>query len=155
MVATAVLYGISAALEIVGLIVTVLDIVNARRRLGALLGRTRFVYGQMTVRGEHAIAAPPDVDVQGPLEQRVENLEQWTRALPQQLATWDEKLVSYLTHDFEGDLRATERTVNHQLDGLREYIEGARQNWWQGYRGPILLVGGVAVGTAANFVALY
>ncbi|CAL9467593.1 hypothetical protein [Streptomyces sp. enrichment culture] len=74
--------------------------------------------------------------------------------MPQQLEAWDERLVSFLRLDFQNELNAAQKTINHQLDGLREHIEGAQQKWWQSYRGPLLLAGGVLVGTAANFVSL-
>ncbi|MFF6992995.1 hypothetical protein [Streptomyces sp. NPDC010273] len=150
----ATLYGVSGVLELVGLIVTIGDIRAARERLGNLIGRTRFVYGQKTVRGEDKIVPPPAPSEPRELGERVIELEQWTRNLPQQLEVWDERLVSFLRQDFQNELNAAQKTINHQLDGLREYVEGAQQKWWQSYRGPLLLVGGVFVGTAANFVSL-
>ncbi|WP_331759223.1 hypothetical protein [Streptomyces anulatus] len=150
----ATLYGISGVLEFVGLVVTIGDISAARKRLSELIGRTRFEYGQETVRGEVKIVPPPAPSEPRVLGERVAGLEQWTRGLPQQLEAWDKRIVSYLQRDFQNELNAAGKTINHQLDGLRQYVEGARQKWWKSYRGPTLLVLGVLVGTAANFVAL-
>ncbi|HEY8982601.1 MAG TPA: hypothetical protein VIU15_23805 [Streptomyces sp.] len=112
------------------------------------------MYGQETVRCEDKITSPPVPSGPRELGERVADLEQWTRGLPRQLEEWDQRLVSYLQCDFQNELNAARRTIDHQLDGLREYVEGARQKWWESYRGLILLVLGGLVGTAANFVAL-
>ena len=54
---------------------------------------------------------------------------------------------------FEGELKASEETLNDQLTGLSDYIRGAEEHWWGSYRGPLVLVLGVAVGLAANIVS--
>ncbi|MFD3844830.1 hypothetical protein ACFWVB_02935 [Streptomyces microflavus] len=150
----ATLYGISGVLEFVGLVVTIGDISAARKRLSTLIGRTRFEYGQVTVRGGDKIVPPPAPSEPRELGERIQGLEEWARLLLQQIETWDKRLVSYLQRDFQNELNAAGKTINHQLDGLREYVEGAQQRWWKSYRGPTLLVLGVLVGTAGNFVAL-
>lgn len=151
----ATLYGISGVLEIVGLVVTIVDITRVRRRLVGYLTRPRNVFG--TDSGAMGEAFDPTVVTSEPttLEQRVAGLEEWKqRDLPGELNERDERLRSHLESRFQGDLEAARKNVEDQYAGLRDYVEGAKQTWWKSYRGPLLLVGGVLVGTVANFVAL-
>jgi len=152
--AAATLYGIAGTLEVIGLIVTVVDIAAARRRIGEFLTRTRHVFGQETVRGEDSFTPPVRTGEAESLDERVKTLEQWAQGVPQQMATWDARITSYLSLDYRNEIDAVQKTIGDQLDGLREYVEGSKQNAWDSYKGPFLLVLGVLVGTAANFVAL-
>ncbi|MGV9456110.1 hypothetical protein [Streptomyces sp. NPDC003635] len=152
--AAATLYGIAGALEVIGLIVTVVDITAARRRIGEFLTRTRHVFGQETIRGEESFTPPVRPGEAESLDERLKALEQWAQGVPQQMATWDDRITSYLSRDYRNEINAVQKTIGDQLDGLREYVEGSQQKAWDSYKGPILLVLGVLVGTAANFVAL-
>ncbi|MET9391409.1 hypothetical protein ABZY20_13495 [Streptomyces sp. NPDC006624] len=88
------------------------------------------------------------------LEQRVQELDAWRRTLLTDLDQRDERLRTRIETSFQGDLTATRQSLRDQLDGLREYVAGAKQSFWGMYRGPIALFVGVLVGTVANFVAL-
>ncbi|MEU6767100.1 hypothetical protein ABZ916_31920 [Streptomyces sp. NPDC046853] len=142
---TATLYGIAGALEVIGLIVTIVDIAAARRRIGKFLTRTRHVFGQETVRGRDSFTPPARTSEAESLDERVKTLEQWAQSVPQQMAMWDDRITSYLSRDYRNEIDAAQKTIGDQLDGLREYVEGSKQRTWDSYRGPILLVLGVLV----------
>ncbi|MGW2725391.1 hypothetical protein [Streptomyces sp. NPDC001492] len=133
---------------------TVADISAARQRVVEFLTRTRHVSGFEAVRGEDTWMPLPAPDESQTVEQRVEALEQWAREMPRQIEQRDDHLADFLTLSYQGELEAARKTVNDQLDGLQKYIKGTEQSTWDSYKGPILLVLGVLVGTAANFTAL-
>ncbi|MGJ5899310.1 hypothetical protein ACSCBZ_46340 [Streptomyces niveiscabiei] len=153
--AAATLYGVSGLLETVGLVVTVLDISRARRRLTGYLTRPRNVYTTDAGIVVEAFDARVVTNEEKTIEQRMADVEKWKQAdLPQELDRRDKELMGRLERRFQSDLEAARKNVEDQYAGLREYVEGSKQKWWESYRGPILLVVGVLVGTAANFVAL-
>lgn len=89
------------------------------------------------------------------IEQRMADVEKWKQVdLPQELDRRNKELMVRLEGRFQSDLEAARKNVEDQYTGLLAYIKGSEQKWWESYRGPILLVAGVLVGTAANFVAL-
>ncbi|MFP3991007.1 hypothetical protein U9R90_26775 [Streptomyces sp. E11-3] len=149
------LYGVSGLLETVGLVLTLLDISSARKRLAGYLKRPRNVYATDAGTIVEAFDTNVVTSEQKTIEQRVADLEKWKQVdLPQELGRRNEELMVRLERRFQGDLEAARKNVEDQYTGLREYVEGSRQNWWESYRGPVLLVVGLLVGTAANFVAL-
>ncbi|MFE6092719.1 hypothetical protein ACFQ7M_12110 [Streptomyces massasporeus] len=153
-VAAAVMYWVAGALEIVGLVVTIVDITRARTRLAGYLTRPRNVYASDSGAVGEAFDATVVTSEAKTLEQRVEDLENWKRSLPGALDEREEQIRVRLESRFQQDLETARKNVEDQYTGLREYIEGSQQKWWESYRGPLLLIVGVLVGTIANFVAL-
>ncbi|MFD9398324.1 hypothetical protein ACFWA4_05825 [Streptomyces sp. NPDC060011] len=140
---------LAAVLEIWGIVWTVLDIRKARRRLAQYLHRGRHIYASGTL---HVEAAMP-LTVQSAnstVEQRVEALETQQQNLKEELARRDRQLIERLSTRFGSELKATEKTLDDQLTGLRDYIKGAEEHWWKAYRGPLVLVLGVIAGLFAN-----
>ncbi|MFF6882658.1 hypothetical protein ACFY9F_05675 [Streptomyces sp. NPDC012421] len=153
--AAATLYGVSGLLESVGLVVTILDINSARKRLAGYLTRPRNVYATDAGAVVEAFNANVATNEEKTIEQRMADVEKWKQVdLPQELDRRNEELMVRLESRFQSDLEAARKNVEDQYAGLREYVEGSKQKWWESYRGPILLIAGVLVGTAANFVAL-
>ncbi|MEU4351775.1 hypothetical protein [Streptomyces sp. NPDC023838] len=153
--AAATLYGVSGLLETVGLVVTVVDITSARKRLAAYLTRPRNVYATDAGAVVEAFNASAVTNREKTIEQRMADVEKWKQIdLPQELGRRNKELMVRLESRFQSDLEAARKNVEDQCAGLREYVEGSKQKWWESYRGPMLLVVGVLVGTAANFVAM-
>ncbi|MCI3274567.1 hypothetical protein [Streptomyces cylindrosporus] len=144
----------SAALEAGGIGLTVFDIRRAQLRLSAYLSRPLKVYSSDAGAIGEAFNAHALTSEAKTLEQRVEALEAWRRTLPTDLDQRDERTRTRLETAFQSDLTATRQSLRDQLDGMREYVAGSKQSFWGMYRGPIALLIGVLVGTAANFVAL-
>ncbi|MGI5406629.1 hypothetical protein ACQEV9_07515 [Streptomyces chartreusis] len=143
---------VAAVLEIWGIVWTILDIRAARRRLASYLVRPRAVYAHAGVAAATAMAVGLTPQNQT-IEQRLESLEAWRHALPDELGRREQRSSDILRTDFQGALKATERGIDDQLKGLREYVEGAEQSVWASYRGPIVLGLGVALGLAGNIVS--
>lgn len=153
--AAATLYGVSGLLETVGLVVTILDISSARRRLTGYLTRPRNVFATDAGVFAEAFDARVVTNEEKTIEQRMADVEKWKQVdLPQELDRRNKELMVRLEGRFQSDLEAARKNVEDQYTGLLAYIKGSEQKWWESYRGPILLVAGVLVGTAANFVAL-
>ncbi|MGW2284943.1 hypothetical protein [Streptomyces phaeochromogenes] len=144
---------IAAVLEIVGTVLTVIDIRRARDRLTDYLGRPGQTYASLTTVVEANLSATLSGPEQS-LEQRIEALEAWRGGLAEELRQGDKKLYARLTERFRRELDAAEMTVNYKLDGLREFVAGeGRPHWFVAYRGPIILGVGVAAGLAGNIVS--
>lgn len=131
---------------------TVLDVRKSRKRLADYLHRGRHIYASGAVQVEAALSltvtrANPTV------EQRVEALETQHQNLKEELDRRDKQLMDRISSRFEGELKASEQTLEDQLTGLRDYIRGSEEHWWGSYRGPLVLVLGIAFGLAANVVS--
>ncbi|MFE6486983.1 hypothetical protein ACFVGN_29165 [Streptomyces sp. NPDC057757] len=144
---------IAAVLEIVGIVLTVLDIRAARASLARYLTRQRTVYASAGLSAEFSMALdliPQDRT----LAQRIEALEAWRHGLPDELVRRERKLGDALRNDFRRALKASERTIDDQFKGLRDFVVGVgRSHWIKAYRGPLLLAVGVVAGLAANIVS--
>ncbi|WP_210587151.1 hypothetical protein [Streptomyces sp. GESEQ-35] len=149
------LASLAAVLEIGGIVWTIRDIRTARDHLATYLQRPGTVYASLGLAVESALALALTPQNQT-LEQRIEALEAWRRGLPDELAWRERELGDVLRHDFQGALKATERTIDDQFKGLREYVVGSGQTpWIKAYRGPVLLAVGVVVGLAGNIVGAF
>ncbi|MEU1519035.1 hypothetical protein ABZ490_44050 [Streptomyces sp. NPDC005811] len=143
---------VAAVLELAGVVLTVIDIRGARRRLAGYLHRTRTVYAS----GRVTASASIDLTVtraNSTLEERIDDLETRQRNLPAELDALEKRIVERLSSQFSGALKTTEQTINDELTGLRDYIAGREDRWWPSYRGPIILVGGILVGLAGNIAS--
>ncbi|MGX9887340.1 hypothetical protein [Streptomyces sp. NPDC002276] len=144
------LASIAAALEIWGIWWTVKDIRSARRRLGSYLELPRTVYGSANgLFGALTMTATGTVSGQT-LERRIEALEAAQDGLRGELDRRDQEIKERLTTDFQGALKASERTVDDQFAKLRAHVVGSQTSWVTAYRGPIVLGAGVLVGLLAN-----
>ncbi|MFJ4781815.1 hypothetical protein [Streptomyces sp. NPDC088794] len=146
------LASIAAALEAGGLLLTVRDIHAARRRLADYLQRRSVTYASLglAATSEMAMDLIPQNQT---LEQRLTALEAWKRGLPDELAHRERQLSDRIRGDYTGALTASEKTVGDQLEGVREYLQGADEHRWVSYRGPAILGFGIAVGLAANILS--
>ncbi|MEU8679108.1 hypothetical protein [Streptomyces sp. NPDC048560] len=149
-----ILYAVSAALEAGGIALTIFDIRRVQRRLDEFLSRPLRVYSSDTGAAVEAFDSHVHTSEARSLELRVQELEAWRQSLPTKLDQRDERLRTRLKTEFQEDLTSTRRSLWDQLDGLRGYLAGSKQSFWGMYRGPITLLVGVLIGTAANFVAL-
>ncbi|MER5798604.1 hypothetical protein [Streptomyces mirabilis] len=140
---------IAALLEIGGIALTVMDISKARRRLAGYLHRGRTVYGSAALNVEAALSLTV-TRANSTVEQRVEALETQQQNLKEELDRRDKQLMDRISSRFEGELKASEQTLDDKLTGLRDYVGGAEEHWWKAYRGPLVLVLGVVVGLLAN-----
>ncbi|MEV6548763.1 hypothetical protein AB0M57_08625 [Streptomyces sp. NPDC051597] len=152
MATVVILASLAALFEIVGIAVTIVDIRAARKRVAGYLKRPRHVYASADL----AVAFAAAVDLEPgnqTLEKRIGALEAWRRGLPDELKYREDQLKDQLASDFRNALTAAEKTIDDQFQGLREYVEGAQQSFWAGYRGPIILVAGVVLGLVVNIVS--
>ncbi|MFF5008040.1 hypothetical protein ACFY3G_35065 [Streptomyces phaeochromogenes] len=151
--AAVVLACIAAALEIWGLVWTVLDIQQARKNVakylelpGAVSGTVGATLGAVEMTAEGTVGTPT-------LEQRIEELEIWRRGMRDDLKQREQKLTERLAAQFQGGLQAAGQASDDQFKKLRGYIEGSQQSVWDSYRGPIVLGIGVLVGLAGGIVS--
>ncbi|MFI7408742.1 hypothetical protein ACIBU0_08765 [Streptomyces sp. NPDC049627] len=154
MSAAATLYAISAVLEVGGIVKTVWDIRNARQNLRDFIRRPRHVYASDAAVAAEAYNVGVVTSEPKALEQRVEDLEEWKRTLPEALDRRDREVVTRLETRLQGDLDASRRTVQAQLMEVSEYLEGGLQSATVSYWGPAALFVGVVVGFCGNLAAL-
>lgn len=149
---TITLVSVAAALEIIGIWITIKDIKKARRRLAQYLHRPVITHLGAALSVEAGMTARAEIGEQT-LEQRIEALEASHRALAHEVDRRDKELSDRLTQRFERQLNSTADGLKDQLDGLRQLVAGEGPgHWWTGYRGPLILAVGVIVGLAGNVV---
>ncbi|MGP3990818.1 hypothetical protein [Streptomyces sp. 3N207] len=154
MYAAVALHVISVVLEVGGIVTTVWDIRNARRNLRDFIRRPRHAYASSATVTSEAYSADVVTSDTKTLEQRVEDLEEWRRSVPEALDRRDREVAARLETRLQGDLEGSRRSVQAQLVEVSEYLEGGLQSATVSYRGPAALFVGVIVGFCGNFVAL-
>ncbi|WP_210587147.1 hypothetical protein [Streptomyces sp. GESEQ-35] len=142
---------IAAALEIWGIWRTIKDICTARQRLASYLDFPRTVYGSAHgLFGGLRMTATGTVHGQT-LEQRIQALEAAQRGLRDELDRREERARERLRNEFQGALKASEKTIDDQVTKLRGYVVGDGQtSRTRAYRGPIVLGIGIVVGLVGN-----
>ncbi|MGP4011118.1 hypothetical protein [Streptomyces sp. 4N124] len=85
------------------------------------------------------------------LEQRIEALEAAQRGLRDELDRREERARERLRNEFQGALKASEKTIDDQFTKLRGYVVGDGQtSRTRAYLGPIVLGIGIVVGLVGN-----
>jgi hypothetical protein len=145
------LYAASAIAEMVGVVVTIIDLSSASKRLLDFL-RTEppfIVTASPSGRqqsNETATAVPPTI------AQRVNALETWkAKELPTELDQLDRDIrrtIAIVTQN-------SYDTFMGRWRQLKGYVRSGHQHWLRRYLGPVLIGLGIALGFVGNLVNIY
>lgn len=153
----AIVYGLSAILEFIGLLVTVLDIRAAARRLSVFLENPPAV--TVTAMGslDHGASEKFGIEIHRDTDpnQQFEALRAWASELDDKLNRREDALWEVLRKSYGRVFTNTYKTFMEQWRSVRGYLAGDRPNWWRLYRGPLLLFVGIGLGLVGNLLNLY
>jgi len=136
--AAPVLLTMALTLELAGVAWTIKDITQARQRLLKYVHRARCAFPQGL--GGRVTAYDPTIatiEPQRGIEERVALLEQQFDKLPEDLDQRDNLLKNHLKGILQGDLAATQQSVQLQLDQVSHYLEEGLQETRISLRGPV------------------
>lgn len=143
-------YVAAGVLELLGIWLSLEDLRRLQRRLRDFAGRPIQVFSTDAAAASEAAAVGIVLGGDPTLEQRIDALETWRKAMTVGLADRDAAIRRELRAEISSEVSSLRASVNDRFTGLNEVI-GAPDRWW--WRGPVLLAVGVVVGAVGNLLA--
>lgn len=146
------LYAASALAELAGVLITVVDLSSASRRLQKFLTDEPPFIVTASGPSRNAVSVTATSGSAPAPEMRLEALEAWKNdVLPKELDQLDadlRRLISTITQN-------TYDTFMGRWRHLKTYLRLGHQHWFRRYLGPIIVALGIALGLVANAVNIY
>jgi len=152
----ALVYVGSGVLEVIGLVLTVVDITMASRSLRKFLDKQPPVI--VTAIGPPnrvAGATQSSGGVRPSPEQRLDSLETWRSDMPSALDKREDDLLEHIRNNYGLVIDNTYKTFMGQWREVRRYLAGQNRRSLRLYLGPGLVFAGIVLALLGNLLNIY